>query len=97
MDFPHFKKYTNMENGEVNTSTGTIINIEGDKEIIDFVDEKTKSIANKGVLLGLNESVKSLNMFLDKKVSKGLPDYISRHELNLFMKTYIEEYEKGIK
>lgn len=91
-----------MEESElkVSTDTNTEIKIESEKnkgEFLDFVEKQTNILVYKGVLLGLHESLKALNMFLDEKVKDGKQDFMSRHELNLFMQTYIGEYQSGIK
>jgi len=52
---------------------------------------------NDGIVLGLKESLKVLNQFLDKKVEKGYPEYISRAELKTFMETYIKDTEENFK
>lgn len=53
-----------------------------------------RSCMNDGIILGLKESSKILNSFLDRKVAEGYPEYISRKELKVFMDTYIAEMEK---
>lgn len=53
-----------------------------------------RACVNDGIVLGLKESLKSLNQFLDRKVAKGYPEYISRAELQTFLETYIKDTEE---
>jgi hypothetical protein len=50
-----------------------------------------------GIVLGLKESLKSLNQFLDRKIAKGYPEYISRAELQTFLETYIKNTEENFR
>lgn len=52
---------------------------------------------NDGIVLGLKESLKSLNQFLDRKIAKGYPEYISRAELQTFLETYIKDTEENFR
>jgi hypothetical protein len=54
------------------------------------------SCVNDGIVLGMKESLKVLHQFLDKKVEKGLPEYISRAELQFFMEVYIKDTEENL-
>ena len=63
-----------------------------------FEDKLKNSILesiNDGRILGLKESIKALNGFLDKKIEMGYPEYISRNELNTFLETYVSESENN--
>ncbi len=66
----------------------------------DFNTFLTKSFSdsvNDGIILGLKESLKILHQFLDKKVQKGYPEYISRTELQVFLETYINDTQENMR
>lgn len=56
-----------------------------------------RACVNDGIVLGLKESLKSLHHFLDRKVAKGYPEYISRAELQTFLETYIKDTEENFR
>ena len=74
-----------------------------DKQIRNFVimEEKIEKLAlvcvKEGKVLGLKEAQKALDEFLNQKISKGHPEYITRKELKIFMDTYISQAEDELK
>jgi hypothetical protein len=59
--------------------------------------ESFNACVNDGIILGLKHSLESLNYFLDRKVEKGYPEYISRTELQTFLETYIKDVEEDFR
>lgn len=57
------------------------------------VEDSLKVSINKGIILGMKESLKSLNQFIDEKQKMGLPESISKFELNTFLEEYIRLIE----
>ena len=47
---------------------------------------------NDGIKMGLMEAHKCLLMFLEEKQKLNAPEYITKHELNLFMDETIKNY-----
>lgn len=68
-----------------------------DNEANTLLVNSFRACVNDGIVLGLKESLKSLNYFLDRKVAKGYPEYISRAELQIFLETYIKNTEENFR
>lgn len=51
----------------------------------------------EGFIKGMKESHKALNQFLDEKVNRDYPEYITRQELNTFLNTYVKNWEDHFK
>lgn len=61
---------------------------------INKLAESFRECINDGRILGLKESLRILDEFLDRKVTMGYLEYITRAELQTFLETYINESEK---
>ena len=61
-------------------------------ELIQF---HINTAVDEGVALGLLESIRVLNQFMDIKVSQNLPEYITREELTTFLTGYIEQWKEA--
>ena len=61
--------------------------------ILSKMEDSLKISINKGILLGMNESLKSINQFIDEKERLGFVGSISRSELNTFLEEYIRLIE----
>jgi len=61
--------------------------------ILSKMEDSLKVSINKGILLGMNESLKSINQFIDEKERLGFVGSISRSELNTFLEEYIRLIE----
>ena len=62
-------------------------------DLLSKVEDSLKVSINKGILLGMNESLKSINQFIDEKERLGFVGSISRSELNTFLEEYIRLIE----
>lgn len=62
-------------------------------DLLSKVEDSLKVSINKGIILGMKESLKSLNQFIDEKQKMGLPESISKFELNTFLEEYIRLME----
>ena len=59
---------------------------------LDILEKCFQDALKEGKINGLKIAKEILNSFLDKKIKmNGMPEYISRQELNMFMDTYISE------
>ena len=65
--------------------------------ILSKMEDSLKVSINKGILLGMNESLKSINQFIDEKEKLGFVGSISRSELNTFLGEYISLIENRMK
>jgi hypothetical protein len=65
--------------------------------ILAKMEDSLKVSINKGILLGMNEGLKSINQFIDEKEKLGFVGSISRSELNTFLSEYISLIEKRMK
>lgn len=65
--------------------------------ILAKMEDSLKVSINKGILLGMNESLKSINQFIDEKEKLGFVGSISRSELNTFLGEYISLIENRMK
>ncbi len=63
---------------------------EDNSDFRDLVSRNLNSVLNDGIALGMKESLMALIKFLETKVSKGYPEYITKTELQIYMKEYIE-------
>jgi hypothetical protein len=55
--------------------------------------EKILGFVNDGISIAFTQISKDLSIFIEKKVEKGLPAYITKEELDVFMKTYINAHK----
>ena len=62
-------------------------------DLLSKVEDSLKVSINKGIILGMKESLNSLNQFIDEKQKMGLPESISKFELNTFLEEYIRLME----
>lgn len=65
--------------------------------ILAKMEDSLKVSINKGILLGMNECLKSINQFIDEKEKLGFVGSISRSELNTFLVEYITLIENRMK
>jgi len=62
-------------------------------ELTELVKNQLIEAIQDGIILGMKESLKILNQYLEIKTQKGYPMHIDKGELNLFLETYIQEQE----
>ena len=60
----------------------------------DAIQFHVAAAIDEGITLGLLESIRVLNQFIDLKVSRNLPEYITREELTIFLTGYIEQWKE---
>lgn len=56
----------------------------------DRITQIIREALMEGKVLGMKECLIALNRFIDIKTEDGLPENISRNELNVFMNQYIK-------
>ena len=64
-----------------------------EKKHMNKLKDSFRACINDGRILGLKESLRILNEFLDTKITMGYSEYITRAELRTFLETYINESE----
>ncbi len=47
-----------------------------------------------GIVIGMNEAVSILNQFIDIKVQRNHPPYLTKEELSIFSTVYIAEIKR---